>query len=256
MYADDGGNGLAPLLHVDERRRARQIGVPEVVVDQLEVPQVLPRIGVRRHQAVAEKVVAGAVAAVLVHRGRAERHVDDAALGVHGEETPHIDARTVLPTVSGPGVVVLLTGARNGMKRPHQLACVHVPRAHVARRPMRRIFLRRAARDDEVLEHDGRRTQPVAARQPLHDLGSIQIDDAVVAKGIVGLPGLRVQRIQLAVARTEDDLRRRPRVAGPVFDTARRRGAGGELERPRFLFRWSAPRPRRGNTAWTYTWFH
>ena len=121
------------------------------------------------------------------------------------------------------------------MKRPGQLPGVHVPRAHVARGPLRREFLRGASRNDEALEHDGRRTQPVAARQVMQDLGSIQIDDAVVAKSVVGLAGLCVQRIQLAFARTENDLRGGLRVAGPIFHAARGGGAGGELKGPDFF---------------------
>ena len=75
-----GGNGPAALLHVDQRRRAGQIGVPDVVMHDLEVPQVLAGVRVGRDEAGAEQVVARAVAAVLVDRRRAERHVDDAAL--------------------------------------------------------------------------------------------------------------------------------------------------------------------------------
>ena len=62
------------------------------------------------------------------------------------------------------------------MERPHQLARVHVPRAHVAGRPSRRILLRRPAGDDEVLVDDRRRAQAVAARQALQDLRRVQID--------------------------------------------------------------------------------
>ena len=75
-----GGNRPAALLHVDERRRRREIGVPDVVMHDLEVPQILSGVGIGRDEAGAEQVVALAVAAVLVDRRRAERHVDDAAL--------------------------------------------------------------------------------------------------------------------------------------------------------------------------------
>ena len=83
----------------------------------------------------------------------------------------------------------------------------------------------RPAGDDEVLVHDGRRAQAVAAGQSLQDLGGVQIDDCRCRRSFVRLPGLGVERVELAVARAEDDLRRRLGVAGPIFDAARRRAA-------------------------------
>ena len=136
VHRGDGRNRPAALLHVDQRRRAGHVGVPDVVMDHLEVPQVLAGVRVGRHEAGAEEIVAGAIAAVLIDRRRAERHVDDAALRVHRDEAPDVDAGAILPAVAGPGVVVLLAGARNGMEGPHQLAGVHVPGAHVAGRAL------------------------------------------------------------------------------------------------------------------------
>ena len=75
-------------------------------------------------------------------------------------------------------------------------------------------------------------------------------------KASFGLPVFASTRIQLAVARTENDLRRRLRVAGPVFDAARRRRAGGKVKGPDFLSRAVDPARPRANTAWTYTSFH
>src|SRR5258706_12327448 len=85
---------------------ARQCTVPDVVVHALEMPQVLARIRVGRDETAAEQIVPFAVAAVLIDRRRAKRHVDDAARGVHGDEAPHIRARPLFPAVTGPGVVV------------------------------------------------------------------------------------------------------------------------------------------------------
>ena len=57
--------------------------------------------------------------------------------------------------------------------------------------------------------------------RPCRISSRVQIDDAVVAELVVRLAGLRIQRVHLAVARSEDDLRRGFAVAGPVFDAAR-----------------------------------
>src|SRR5262245_30864073 len=111
------------------------------------------------------------------------------------------------------------------MKRPYQLAGVNVPRANVTCRPLRRVLLRSAAGDDQVLVHRGRRTHSVVARKTLENLWRIQVDDAVIAEGIVWLTGLRMKRDQPAVMSTKDDLGGRLRIARPVLRAARRRHA-------------------------------
>ena len=56
--------------HLDEGRLRRQIPVPDVVMDRLEVPAAAARFAVQRHKAVAEQIGTGAVATVeVVRRG-------------------------------------------------------------------------------------------------------------------------------------------------------------------------------------------
>ena len=81
------------------------------------------------------------------------------------------------------------------MKGPHQFSAAHVPGPHVARGSMRRVFLGCATRYHKVLVNDRGRRQSIAARQPVHDGLSIEINNAVVAESRVRFPGLRVQRI-------------------------------------------------------------
>src|SRR5262249_54531909 len=116
-------------------------------MDHLEMPQVLSGARVGRDDAGPEQVVASTVAAILIDRWRAERHVDDATLGIYGDEAPHVDAGPVLPAVGGPRIVVLFTRARNRTEGPDQLAGVNVPGPHVARGTLRWILLRASARD-------------------------------------------------------------------------------------------------------------
>ena len=106
----DGGNRPAVLPHVEQDRRVRDVGVPDVVVHDLEVPQVLAGVRVGRDDAGAEEIVAGPIAAVAIADGRAERHVDDAARGVDRHQAPDVDARAVLPAVARPRVVERLAG--------------------------------------------------------------------------------------------------------------------------------------------------
>src|SRR6185437_1397018 len=156
IHGNYGGNGFTSLLYVNERWSAREISVPDIVMDHLEVPQILSCVGVGCHEAGAEEIIACAVTAILVYGRRAEGHVYDTALFVDRQEAPDIDACAIFPTVVSPGVMILFARLGNGMERPGQLSGSHVPGADVAGRAMRRIFLRSTTSDDKVLVHDGR----------------------------------------------------------------------------------------------------
>ena len=186
---------------------------------------------------VAEEIVAGAIAAVLIDRGCAERHVDDAALDVDGDEAPDVDAGAILPAVARPRVVELLARLRNRSERPHQLAGSARPRPHIAQRPARRVLLVAAAGDDEVLVDGRRRAQADGPGHALEDLGGVHVDAALVAEGLGWLAGLGIERVEPAVTGGEDHLRRCTRISGPVFDAARRGIAGRHLKDPDFLAR-------------------
>src|SRR5439155_24268388 len=102
---------------------------------------------------VAVQIRAFAIAAVVVRRRRAERRVDDAALGVDGEEGPDVGARAILPAVAFPRLDARLARARHGVKRPEQRAGSRVPAANVAvESRARRSFAVVPAGDDDVLE--------------------------------------------------------------------------------------------------------
>jgi hypothetical protein len=73
-----GLDDLAVLVDVGEHRGRRHVVIPDPVVDELEVPLALAGLQVDAHQALAEQVVAGAMAAVEV-RGRClDRQVHEA----------------------------------------------------------------------------------------------------------------------------------------------------------------------------------
>src|SRR5205085_7700685 len=58
----DRGYVLAAMLHRHDDRRAREVVVPQVVVQRLEVPEPLAGAGVERERAVGEEVVTLAAA--------------------------------------------------------------------------------------------------------------------------------------------------------------------------------------------------
>src|SRR5207253_7477305 len=76
----------------EQLRRLREVVIPQIVMDGLEVPQPLARPRIEGDDAVAEQVVADAVAAVEVEPRGAKRDVRDAARVVDRQLAPVVDA--------------------------------------------------------------------------------------------------------------------------------------------------------------------
>ena len=212
---------LAVARDVDERRRGREIEVPEVVVHELVEPLELPGRGVEGDDAVGVEVVALAVAAVVVGRRRAGRREHEAALFVDREERPHVGPGPVLPAVAFPGLDAGLPRARHRVERPQQLAGARVPAADVAvEAEARRLLAVVAARDDDVLEDGRRREEGDAAVHVAANLG-LEVDRSGVAELGDRRAGLRVEGDHL-LARADDDAAAPP--SCPRASTRRRAG--------------------------------
>ena len=214
---------------VDEQRRRLGVVVPDVVVHELEVPEILAGVRIDRDHRRGEQIVAGTVDADAVVVRGAERHVENAALRIERRVAPDVDAGTVLRAVSAPGVVAELARPRHGVERPHQLAGPGVPGARIARGSgsgigAARPFAGARAGDDQILVDGRRRQQRVGdVRAGLHDLGRLEGDDAVLAKPLVERAVRRLERVELAGRRPEDDRRRereRPPPPGQYGDAA------------------------------------
>ena len=119
-------NGPPITLHRHERRRRRDVAVPDVVMDILEMPQPLPRPRVEREQRVRVQVVAVAIRAIEVRRRGSGGRVDDPAPCVERHARPVVRAARVRPRVGRPRVVAGFTRARNRVEGPLQRAGVHV----------------------------------------------------------------------------------------------------------------------------------
>src|ERR1700693_5776038 len=102
-------------------------------MDDLKMPQILPRFGVDCHHAGVVEIVAGTVAAPQVARGRAEWHINDSARDIDRHKAPDVDAAAQLPTIAGPGSEVGFAGPRDGVERPGQFAVMDVEGAHITR---------------------------------------------------------------------------------------------------------------------------
>src|SRR3954464_9177775 len=84
----DRGDGPVAAAHVKQRRRRRIVAVPDVVMDQLEMPELLAGAGIERDEAGGGEVRAAAVPAIAIPIGRVSRHEDDAALRIDAEQAP------------------------------------------------------------------------------------------------------------------------------------------------------------------------
>src|SRR5439155_17323167 len=71
---------LAVVPHGEQLRRGRQIVIPEIVVDDLEMPEALAGAEVEGEKRIAEQVRSDTVRAVKIVRRTAEREVADGAL--------------------------------------------------------------------------------------------------------------------------------------------------------------------------------
>ena len=91
--------------------RRGDVPVPDVVMDQLEVPDALAGARVEADQAIGEEIVAGAVAAVEIAGRRLDRDVDVAEFLVGAQRRPGAGVAGVLPGVVLPGLVAELARA-------------------------------------------------------------------------------------------------------------------------------------------------
>ena len=152
----DGVDGPAVVPHRDQVRRRRQIAVPDVVANGLEMPEPLAGRGLKRDQRVRVEVVAGPVRAVEVRR----RRIRSARRRCRGLRRAPCPAQLFAPPlyfhesfdhVSCPG----FAGMRNGVERPAQLAGPRVVGSDVAGR--RGQAFRYASADDQQIAVDDRR---------------------------------------------------------------------------------------------------
>ena len=117
---------LAVLADRQQLGRLRNVPVPEVVVNELLMPDPLAGAGVDRDERVGEQVVALAIAAVEVVARAAEADERDAVLLVDGELAPVVPAAADLLVAFRPRVVAELPFVRNDMEDPGELPGPHV----------------------------------------------------------------------------------------------------------------------------------
>src|SRR5207244_9066581 len=134
--------------------RRSVVVIPEVVTNQLVVPDPLSRLCIETDEGGRIEVVAATMASVAVVGGAGRRQVHVSELRVGADGSPDVAAARVAPRAVLPRFDARLAFARNDVKRPQMLAGAHVVPPYVARRPffLRRPILigNRSADDDHV----------------------------------------------------------------------------------------------------------
>ena len=123
------------ILQVEQDNRIRRIEIPDVVVNLLEVPAVLTRIGVKSNNRGCEQIVTGPDCAVVVRPRITGRKINQTQLRVHRWRVP--DCTTAgFPgiTVGRPGIRTEFARCRHGIKRPEQRAIRGIIGLHPAAR--------------------------------------------------------------------------------------------------------------------------
>src|SRR6185295_4510679 len=149
---------------------------------------------------------AGTTASVEVVARCAERHVDEAALGIERHRRPRVGMAVEAPRIVLPGVVAELAGLRNRVERPDLTAGVRVERADVAGRivPIHEAIADAVAEDHEILVDPRRRRVRVVQLVDRPDEPCAQIDDPARAERLDRLAGRRVEADQAIAAVDED----------------------------------------------------
>ena len=205
---------------VEQRRRRRRVGVPQIVMNRLEMPAIVAGLDIHRDHGVAILVVAGTVAAVVTGNRRRQRQIHQPALLVEREvERPRVGAQPTAPTVPLPGIVTGFARLRHRIELPHLGATHRVERARVADTADRagRCV---CADDDDIAVNERDRV-----------VRDHHVDGAAVAEVGHRLAAGGIERAQVQPG-GEDDARRQPVAAGPVGDPAPRRTRALDLMTP------------------------
>src|ERR1022692_3654312 len=123
----DGLDPFSAHRNVGENWSRREVPVPKVVVNGLEVPNALPGPRVQTNQAVGKEIVAQPVCAVEIAGGHFHRDVHVAEFFITTERTPGAGVSGILPRVLLPRFVTQLTGVGNRSKGPDALAGAETP---------------------------------------------------------------------------------------------------------------------------------
>ena len=141
------------MLDGGQLRSRGGIGVPQIVMDGLEMPEAFSGACIEREQAIRVEVVALPVAAVKLVLGGCGRQIRNAPLHIDREFTPHIDAAHDICRRLSARFRTRYSPGRGMVWNTHtSLPVSDIERANIARR--REVaFAGRAAKNDQVFEN-------------------------------------------------------------------------------------------------------
>ena len=156
----DGFDRPAVDDEVHQDRRRRIVPVPDVVMDQLVVPDALAGLRVEAHEARAVEIVAVALAAPDVGERRLGRQIDVAELGVGRHRRPNAGVARALGRAVEPRLVAGLAAPRESCGTS-RAACRYARRSRARRlsdslRRRPHADLVRGADDDDVADRRAR----------------------------------------------------------------------------------------------------
>ena len=123
---------MSVSLNVKQDRRRRQIVVPQIMMDILEIPLTHTCPNIDRYRRVAKEIVARAVATIKVRTRTAHWYVDKASLLIHGKsERPHVVANAVPPALTLPRLISKVTFLRYRVKFPAQCSGCSIKRTRI-----------------------------------------------------------------------------------------------------------------------------
>ena len=117
-----GIDQIPVALHGDETGRDRQVAIPDVMLDNLKMPDTLARLRLQRNQRIREQIVSKAVGAVEIESRRPGRNEQQPALFIQTHAAPIVRGSTIFPGVLRPGLVPELARMGNRVEAPAKLS--------------------------------------------------------------------------------------------------------------------------------------
>ena len=205
----DGGGGVA---EGEEEGLGGDVVVPEVVVDDLEGPDLFAGGGVEGDEGVGVSVVAGAETSVVVGRGGAGGEIEEVEGGVGGDDGPG---------VGGAGAEFLVFGPGNGLPGPELAAGLGIVGADEAGLGVDLLVVADAGADDDDVPDDGGGRGHAVEAVFLKVNALLEVDFSVGTEVGAGLAGAGVEGEEAGVEGCDED-------AGLRFGVPEGDAAGGD----------------------------
>src|SRR5262249_49655215 len=124
---------FAVYTDIEQHWRRSGIPIPDVVMNELVVPDAPTGFRIETNDAVGEKVIAGPVATIIVARWCFDWEIDVAQVEIGAHRCPNCSVAGVLPRITAPCIVAEFAPLRNRMERPQQPAAANVISTHITR---------------------------------------------------------------------------------------------------------------------------